>query len=241
MGAHHVVKLARCETSWRRSAPRSTSSSPPSTSTSTGAPPPGARPEGPPPHGRRGPLPDPRASLPLITHQRSISARRSARRRRSGTMLEFCARHGIEAVTEHFPMREVNEALEHLGRRGRPAQRSCWTIRADGASARGTPRAPHGQEWISCGRHGAADAGLSAPLAETPYEPRARIARHDEQVDVPLAAGSQPRSPAVEQWCGGGFRSCRGLPRRRAKSVSAFAARRVPGERDPLSGPALPP
>ena len=29
-------------------------------------------------------------------------------------MLEFCARHGIEAVTEHFPMSEVNEAIEHL-------------------------------------------------------------------------------------------------------------------------------
>ncbi|MDH3814904.1 MAG: alcohol dehydrogenase, partial [Acidobacteriota bacterium] len=30
------------------------------------------------------------------------------------TMLEFCARHGIEAVTEHFPMSEVNEAMDHL-------------------------------------------------------------------------------------------------------------------------------
>jgi uncharacterized zinc-type alcohol dehydrogenase-like protein len=29
-------------------------------------------------------------------------------------MLEFCARHGIEAVTEHFPMSNVNEALAHL-------------------------------------------------------------------------------------------------------------------------------
>ena len=29
-------------------------------------------------------------------------------------MLEFCARHGIEAVTEHFPMSEVNEAVDHL-------------------------------------------------------------------------------------------------------------------------------
>ena len=29
-------------------------------------------------------------------------------------MLDFCARHGIEAVTEHFPMSEVNEAMEHL-------------------------------------------------------------------------------------------------------------------------------
>ena len=29
-------------------------------------------------------------------------------------MLEFCARHGIEAITEHYPMSQVNEALEHL-------------------------------------------------------------------------------------------------------------------------------
>ena len=29
-------------------------------------------------------------------------------------MLEFCARHSIEAVTEHFPMSEVNEAVAHL-------------------------------------------------------------------------------------------------------------------------------
>ena len=29
-------------------------------------------------------------------------------------MLEFCARHGIETVTETFPMSKVNEALDHL-------------------------------------------------------------------------------------------------------------------------------
>ena len=29
-------------------------------------------------------------------------------------MLEFCARHGVEALTETFPMSRVNEALEHL-------------------------------------------------------------------------------------------------------------------------------
>jgi uncharacterized zinc-type alcohol dehydrogenase-like protein len=29
-------------------------------------------------------------------------------------MLRFCERHGIETVTESFPMSRVNEALEHL-------------------------------------------------------------------------------------------------------------------------------
>jgi uncharacterized zinc-type alcohol dehydrogenase-like protein len=30
------------------------------------------------------------------------------------TMLEFCARHGIEPQVEHFPMSRVNDALDHL-------------------------------------------------------------------------------------------------------------------------------
>jgi uncharacterized zinc-type alcohol dehydrogenase-like protein len=29
-------------------------------------------------------------------------------------MLEFCARHKIEAITETFPMSKVNDALAHL-------------------------------------------------------------------------------------------------------------------------------
>ena len=29
-------------------------------------------------------------------------------------MLDFCARHGIEPVTEFFPMSKVNDAIEHL-------------------------------------------------------------------------------------------------------------------------------
>jgi uncharacterized zinc-type alcohol dehydrogenase-like protein len=29
-------------------------------------------------------------------------------------MLEFCARHQIETVTETFPMSQINEAFEHL-------------------------------------------------------------------------------------------------------------------------------
>ena len=29
-------------------------------------------------------------------------------------MLEFCARHQIAPITEHFPMSRVNEAMKHL-------------------------------------------------------------------------------------------------------------------------------
>ena len=29
-------------------------------------------------------------------------------------MLEFCARHNIETVTEHFKMSQINEAFERL-------------------------------------------------------------------------------------------------------------------------------
>jgi uncharacterized zinc-type alcohol dehydrogenase-like protein len=37
-------------------------------------------------------------------------------------MLDFCAHHGIEAVTEQSPMGRVNDALEHL-RSGRARYR----------------------------------------------------------------------------------------------------------------------
>jgi uncharacterized zinc-type alcohol dehydrogenase-like protein len=40
----------------------------------------------------------------------------------TATMLEFSARHGIEPVTETFPMSEVNDALEKL-RSGKPRYR----------------------------------------------------------------------------------------------------------------------
>jgi len=32
----------------------------------------------------------------------------------SQLMLEFCARHNIAPVTEHFPMAKVNDAIQHL-------------------------------------------------------------------------------------------------------------------------------
>jgi uncharacterized zinc-type alcohol dehydrogenase-like protein len=38
------------------------------------------------------------------------------------TMLDFCVRHGIEPMTERFPMTRVNEAIGHL-RAGRARYR----------------------------------------------------------------------------------------------------------------------
>lgn len=54
------------------------------------------------------------AVFPLIVGQRSVSASPVGSPATIGTMLEFCARHKIAPVTEHFKMNEVNEALEHL-------------------------------------------------------------------------------------------------------------------------------
>jgi uncharacterized zinc-type alcohol dehydrogenase-like protein len=60
------------------------------------------------------PEPIPAAAFPVIVGQRSISGSPLGSPATIATMLDFCARHGIEAVTEHFPMGRVNDALEHL-------------------------------------------------------------------------------------------------------------------------------
>jgi uncharacterized zinc-type alcohol dehydrogenase-like protein len=54
------------------------------------------------------------AAFPLLVAQRSVSGSPLGSPATIATMLEFCARHGIGAVTEHFPMRRVNDALAHL-------------------------------------------------------------------------------------------------------------------------------
>ena len=54
------------------------------------------------------------AVFPLIMGQKSISASPVGSPGTIKTMLEFCARHQIAPVTEHFKMSEVNQALEHL-------------------------------------------------------------------------------------------------------------------------------
>jgi uncharacterized zinc-type alcohol dehydrogenase-like protein len=60
------------------------------------------------------PSPVPVAAFPMIAAQKSFSGSPLGSPATTRKMLEFCARHGIEAVTEHFPMSEVNEALAHL-------------------------------------------------------------------------------------------------------------------------------
>ena len=50
----------------------------------------------------------------LLMGQRSVSATPLGSPATISTMLDFCSRHKIEAVTESFPMSKVNDALEHL-------------------------------------------------------------------------------------------------------------------------------
>jgi uncharacterized zinc-type alcohol dehydrogenase-like protein len=54
------------------------------------------------------------AIFPLLAGQKSIGASPPGSPSTVGKMLEFCARHGIEAVTEEYPMSQVNAALDHL-------------------------------------------------------------------------------------------------------------------------------
>ena len=60
------------------------------------------------------PSPIPVPAFSVIPGQKSVSGSPLGSPATTAMMLEFCARHGIEAVTEHFPMSEVNEAMEHL-------------------------------------------------------------------------------------------------------------------------------
>ena len=57
--------------------------------------------------------------FPLIVGQRSIGGSPLGSPATMTTMLEFASRHGIEPVTETFPMSKVNDALEKL-RTGKP-------------------------------------------------------------------------------------------------------------------------
>jgi uncharacterized zinc-type alcohol dehydrogenase-like protein len=54
--------------------------------------------------------------FPLISGQRSISGSPVGSPATIAMMLDFCARHQIAPMVEHFPMSRVNEALEHLHR-----------------------------------------------------------------------------------------------------------------------------
>jgi uncharacterized zinc-type alcohol dehydrogenase-like protein len=52
--------------------------------------------------------------FPLIAGQRSVGGSPSGAPATVAAMLDFCARHNINAVTEEFPMSKANEALAHL-------------------------------------------------------------------------------------------------------------------------------
>ena len=50
----------------------------------------------------------------MIAGQKSLSGSPLGAPATIGKMLDFCARHHIEALTEHYPMSQVNEAMAHL-------------------------------------------------------------------------------------------------------------------------------
>ena len=60
------------------------------------------------------PDPVPAEIFPLLLGQKSISASPLGSPATISTMLEFCARHNIEAQCEFFPMSQCNEAMAHL-------------------------------------------------------------------------------------------------------------------------------
>lgn len=60
------------------------------------------------------PEPIPVAAFPMISGQKSLSGTPLGSPATTATMLDFCARHDIGPVTEHFPMSKVNDAMEHL-------------------------------------------------------------------------------------------------------------------------------
>jgi len=58
--------------------------------------------------------PIPVVSFNLIAGQKGLTGTATGSPSVVADMLEFCARHNIEAVTENFPMSKINEAFEHL-------------------------------------------------------------------------------------------------------------------------------
>lgn len=60
------------------------------------------------------PSPIPVAAFALIGGQKSLSGSPLGSPATTRKMLDFCARHGIAPVTEHFPMSKVNDAVAHL-------------------------------------------------------------------------------------------------------------------------------
>jgi alcohol/geraniol dehydrogenase (NADP+) len=53
-------------------------------------------------------------AFPLIMQQRSVSGSPLGSPATTAMMLDFCARHKINAITEHFPLSKANDAIKHL-------------------------------------------------------------------------------------------------------------------------------
>jgi uncharacterized zinc-type alcohol dehydrogenase-like protein len=60
--------------------------------------------------------------FPMLVRQRSVGASPLGSPATIREMLRFAARHGIAPQTEHFPLAQVNEAMEHL-KTGKPRYR----------------------------------------------------------------------------------------------------------------------
>jgi uncharacterized zinc-type alcohol dehydrogenase-like protein len=58
--------------------------------------------------------PMPIGAFSLIMNQKSVTGTATGSPSVVAKMLEFCARHDIVTVTEHYKMSEINEAFEHL-------------------------------------------------------------------------------------------------------------------------------
>jgi len=56
----------------------------------------------------------PVTSFSLIMGQKSVSGTATGSPQVVYKMLDFCARHKIETVTEKFPMSKINDAFTHL-------------------------------------------------------------------------------------------------------------------------------
>ena len=66
--------------------------------------------------------PIPVISFDLIGKQKSVSGTATGSPIVVRDMIDFCARHKIETVTENFKMSEINEAFDHL-ENGKPRYR----------------------------------------------------------------------------------------------------------------------
>ncbi len=60
------------------------------------------------------PEPMPIAAFSLISGQKAVSGSPLGSPATTADMLEFCARHAIGPITEHFPMSRINDAIAHL-------------------------------------------------------------------------------------------------------------------------------